>query len=203
MIPDHIPNLENARILVYGDIMLDRYWYGQTLRISPEAPVPVVHVRNHEIRPGGAANVALNIASLGAKVTLLGLVGEDGEAAQLRQALKNQNVDFELLAVPGHPTITKLRVIGQQQQLIRMDFEEPFQQVDDDDLLIRYQAELDRADVVILSDYAKGSLHHSAQLIEIARLKGVPVLVDPKTRDLSRYRGASLITPNKAEFENI
>ncbi len=198
-----IPNFASARVLVYGDIMLDRYWYGEALRISPEAPVPVVHVRNHEIRPGGAANVALNVASLGGQVTVLGLVGEDLEAQQLRTALSEQGVGCELLAVPGCPTVTKLRVIGQQQQLLRMDFEEAFHHVDDSSLISAFQRELQRSQVVVLSDYAKGALHHSPMLIEIARQQGVPVLVDPKSRDLNRYRGASLITPNKLEFENI
>lgn len=200
---NHIPNFEATHVLVYGDLMLDRYWYGNASRISPEAPVPVVHVRNHEIRPGGAANVALNVASLGGKVTVLGLVGEDLEAQQLRASLNAQHVQCELLAVPGHPTITKLRVIGQQQQLIRMDFEEPFHQVDDAYLVEAYQRELQSAQVVVLSDYAKGALHHSELLIKIARQQGIPVLVDPKSRDLNRYRGATLITPNKLEFENI
>ena len=199
----HIPNFEATRVLVYGDLMLDRYWYGQTTRISPEAPVPIVHVGSQEVRPGGAANVALNVASLGGRVMLLGLVGEDPEARQLRAALHEQRVECELLAVPGHPTVTKLRVIGQQQQLIRMDFEQPFQQVEDRSLLETYQRELQRAHVVVLSDYAKGALHHSEQLIKIARQQGIPVLVDPKSRDLNRYRGATLITPNKIEFENI
>ena len=200
---DHIPNFSSTRVLVYGDLMLDRYWYGQASRISPEAPVPVVHVRDHKVLPGGAANVALNIASLGGQVTVLGLVGDDLEAQQLRDALHQQQVNCELLTVPGHPTITKLRVIGQQQQLIRMDFEESFHPIDDRFLFDIYQRELPHTQVVVLSDYAKGALHHSEKLIQVARRQGVPVLVDPKSRDLNRYRGATLITPNKSEFEAI
>lgn len=200
---NHVPSFEATRVLVYGDLMLDRYWYGQASRISPEAPVPVVHVRNHEVRPGGAANVALNAADLGAQVTVLGLIGDDAEGLQLQNALQEQGVVCELQKVPGHPTVTKLRVIGQQQQLIRMDFEEPFTQVDDSALIAAYRRELQRSQVVVLSDYAKGALTHSAKLIQIAREQGVAVLVDPKSRDLNRYRGATLITPNKLEFENI
>lgn len=198
-----VPNLDTAQVLVYGDLMLDRYWYGQASRISPEAPVPVVHIRRHETRPGGAANVALNVASLGGQVSIFGLVGQDAEADQLQAALTADHVRCELLRAPGHPTITKLRVIGQQQQLIRMDFEEPFQQIDDAVLLEAYQRELSRTHVVVLSDYAKGALHHSEQLIKIARDQGIPVLVDPKSHDLGRYRGATLVTPNKNEFEAI
>lgn len=198
-----IPDFAATRVLVYGDLMLDRYWYGGISRISPEAPVPVVHVRHHEVRPGGAANVALNAASLGAEVTVLGLVGDDAEGRQLRDALHAQKVACELLTVAGCPTVTKLRVIGQQQQLIRMDFEEPFSEVDDAALVEAYRRELQRSQVVVLSDYAKGALTHSALLIQIARDQGIPVLVDPKSRDLNQYRGATLITPNKLEFENI
>ncbi len=198
-----IPNFENIRVLVYGDLMLDRYWYGQASRISPEAPVPVVHVREHNVRPGGAANVALNVANLGGNVTIMGLVGDDPEARQLQSALQQAKVNCELLNIPHHPTVTKLRVIGQQQQLIRMDFEEPFVNVDDERLIETYYRELQRTHVVILSDYAKGALHNAQKLIKLARQNGVPVLVDPKGRDFNRYRGASLITPNKLEFESI
>ncbi len=203
MSENHIPFFDSTRILIYGDVMLDRYWYGQALRISPEAPVPVVHVQNHEARPGGAANVAVNVASLGAQVTLLGIVGEDLEASQLRSALEAKGVECHLLALAGQPTITKLRVIGHQQQLIRMDFENPLKKMDDSCLLETYERQLLQSQVVILSDYAKGALHHSAQLIQKARRQGIPVLVDPKSRDLNCYRGATLITPNKLEFENI
>lgn len=183
--------------------MLDRYWYGQTSRISPEAPVPVIHVRQNEIRPGGAANVALNMASLGCQVKVMGLVGEDLEAQQLRQLLDEKGVLCKLLPVPGSPTVTKLRVIGQQQQLLRMDFEETFQHFDDAELITLFEQELRFAHVVLLSDYAKGTLKQSAKLIEISKRQGVPVLVDPKSSDLNRYRGADLITPNRTEFENI
>ncbi len=198
-----VPDFNSIRVLVYGDLMLDRYWYGQASRVSPEAPVPIIHVRQNEIRPGGAANVALNIASLGGSVTVLGLVGEDEEANQLRVALRKQGVDCELLAVPGFPTVTKLRVIGQQQQLIRMDFEEVFRQVNDAPLIEVYQQELDRAQVVVLSDYAKGALVNSLHLIKLAKERNLPILVDPKNKDFSQYRGATLVTPNKSEFEAI
>src|SRR6202041_1994697 len=141
--------------------------------------------------------------SLGARVTVFGLVGDDAEAGQLRTALHQQQVQCELLTVPGHPTVTKLRVIGQQQQLIRMDFEESFHHVDDQVLVAAYQRELQRTHVVVLSDYAKGALYRSELLIQLARQQGIPVLVDPKTRDLNQYRGATLITPNKLEFETL
>ena len=182
---DHsqVPDFNSTRVLVYGDLMLDRYWYGQTSRISPEAPVPIVHVRQNEVRPGGAANVALNIASLGGKVMVLGLVGEDKEADQLRAALYKESVECQLLAVPGYPTVTKLRVIGQQQQLIRMDFEEVFRQVDDAALIETYIQELARSNVVVLSDYAKGALSNSLRLIQLANQYKVPILVDPKSKD--------------------
>lgn len=203
MFDAQIPNFENARILVCGDVMLDRYWYGEASRISPEAPVPVVHVNHQEIRPGGAANVALNIASLGAKVALLGLVGEDNEAKQLFEILNKYSVHCEFVPVPNFPTITKMRVISQHQQLIRMDFEKNLQNIDDSKLLAHYQNLLNNTDVVILSDYAKGALHRSEQLIELARKQNIPVLVDPKTSDYRRYKNASLVTPNKSEFEAI
>jgi len=199
--PIQIPNFDNVQVLIYGDLMLDRYWYGQASRISPEAPVPVVHVQDQQVRPGGAANVALNIASLGGQVSLLGLVGVDPEAEQLRAALTDQAVECDFLAVPEHHTVTKLRVIGQQQQLIRMDFEKSFQSVEDAALVEAYQRRLSKTQVVVLSDYAKGTLYQSETLIQMARQQGVPVLVDPKTQDLNRYRGATLLTPNQLEFK--
>lgn len=198
-----LPNYAAARVLVVGDLMLDRYWHGATSRISPEAPVPVVHVKQDEQRAGGAGNVALNIAELGAKVSLLGFVGEDEAADILKQRLQQAKVLCLFQAVPGFPTITKLRVMSRHQQLIRLDFEDGFQQVDSEALLHLYHAELTQSQVVVLSDYGKGTLNQVQQFIQLAKQLNKPVLVDPKGSDFSIYRQASLITPNLGEFEAV
>jgi D-beta-D-heptose 7-phosphate kinase/D-beta-D-heptose 1-phosphate adenosyltransferase len=181
--------------------MLDRYWQGATTRISPEAPVPVVRVETLNERPGGAANVALNLAALGVRCILLGLVGQDDAGQALTTALRSAGVDARLQALPGLPTITKLRVISRHQQLLRLDFEQPFPADAALSLLAGYRAALAECDLVILSDYAKGALHEAATLIAWARTAGKPVLVDPKNANFGVYRGASLITPNLGEFE--
>ena len=198
-----LPNFETARVLVYGDVMLDRYWHGDTTRISPEAPVPVVLVGETESRPGGSANVALNIAALGAKTSLFGLIGDDAEGNTLRMQLEEKNITCHFQEISEYPTITKLRVLGRNQQLIRMDFEKDFHGVNDVELLQRFEAQLDEVDVVILSDYAKGALHNVEKLIALAKKHGLPILVDPKSKDFSRYAGATVITPNRKEFETI
>jgi D-beta-D-heptose 7-phosphate kinase / D-beta-D-heptose 1-phosphate adenosyltransferase len=198
-----LPAFESVKLLVYGDVMIDRYWYGDASRISPEAPVPVVLVEETELRPGGAANVALNMTSLGVQTTLLGLVGEDAEADSLKAALGQQAVACCFQSCRGYPTIAKLRVLSAHQQLIRVDFEKGFFGVDDADLMQQYQAKLSDVDVVVLSDYAKGALQHVGQLIAKAKAQGLPILVDPKGRDFSRYAGATLITPNRMEFEAV
>ncbi len=198
-----IPDFSRARVLVAGDIMLDRYWRGGTSRVSPEAPVPVVHVGETEERPGGAGNVALNIAALGAEAVLLGLSGDDEPADTLQQRLEGAGVRCFFSRLPGLPTITKLRVISRQQQLIRLDFEQGFSAADSGAMLDSYRDHLSRADVVLLSDYAKGALQNPARFIEAARAAGKRVLVDPKSSDFSIYRGATLITPNLAEFEAV
>ncbi len=189
-----------ARVLVVGDLMLDRYWRGGAERISPEAPVPVVRVDGEEARAGGSGNVALNIAALGARVDLLALAGEDEAAARLDTLLRDAGVLPHLLRDPGHRTISKLRILSRHQQLIRLDFEEPFPAAAAEGLLARFDALVDDADVVVLSDYAKGTLASCEALIARARVAGKPVLVDPKGEDFSPYRGATLITPNQAEF---
>jgi len=199
----HLPNYSAARVLVVGDLMLDRYWHGPTSRISPEAPVPVVHVKQHEERAGGAGNVALNIAALGAKASLLGFVGQDEAAAALETLLKKAGVLCLFQAIADFPTITKLRVMSRHQQLIRLDFEDGFQQVDTDSLLHLFHAELTQSQVVVLSDYGKGTLSQVQRFIQLARQMKKPVLVDPKGSDFSIYRGASLITPNLSEFEAV
>ncbi len=191
-----------ARVLVVGDVILDRYWFGATNRISPEAPVPVVRVDGREDRPGGAANVALNIAALGARATLIGTVGDDEAGAAVRTLLAKAGVACALATAAGWPTIVKLRVLSQHQQLIRLDFEDAAVG-DGERLLERYRAALTDADVVVLSDYAKGSLCRAPEFIALARAAGRPVVVDPKGTDFERYRGATVVTPNLREFEAI
>ncbi len=196
----HIPAFDQAHILVVGDVMLDRYWSGQTSRISPEAPVPVVHVSGNEERPGGAANVALNIASLGGKVSLLGYIGQDEAGNALEKTLQQRGVTTRFIALQDAPTITKLRILSRHQQLIRLDFEEGFAGRDHADLQEVFRQLLDQADVVVLSDYRKGTLEQARELIALARAAGKPVVVDPKAKDFAAYYGASVITPNLAEF---
>ena len=200
-----LPDFQSARVLVAGDLMLDRYWHGPAARISPEAPVPVVRVNAIDERPGGAGNVALNMASLGASVSLLGYCGEDEAGKALGRLLADAGIDSHILRQPGLPTITKLRVISHQQQLIRLDFEDSFQQVRPEPLVRALKSRLEgsQVQVVVLSDYGKGTLGQARDLIDACIEAGKPVLVDPKGRDFSRYRGASLLTPNLGEFEAI
>ncbi|GGX83897.1 bifunctional protein HldE [Litchfieldella qijiaojingensis] len=195
--------LEQARLLVVGDVMLDRYWHGGTWRISPEAPVPVVKVGEAEDRPGGAANVALNIAALGANAALAGLVGDDTNADLLFARLEDANVKTHFQRSAAIPTITKLRVMSRNQQLIRLDFEEGLGEVDTRDLLANVERALPAADLVILSDYGKGTLNRVEALIAMIRAAGKRVLIDPKGGDFGKYRGASVITPNFSEFEAV
>jgi D-beta-D-heptose 7-phosphate kinase / D-beta-D-heptose 1-phosphate adenosyltransferase len=198
-----IPDFHQASVLVFGDVMLDRYWQGPTSRISPEAPVPVVKIQESENRAGGAGNVALNIATLGARVNLLGITGTDDNGQQLASLLDNSGVHCHFLQHPQHPTITKLRIISRQQQLIRLDFEEAFHTTEMDSLYQTFDEQLAQAGVVILSDYGKGALNNPQRLIESARRQKVNVLVDPKGTDFERYRGATLLTPNLSEFEAV
>jgi len=195
--------LKKARLLVVGDVMLDRYWFGDVSRISPEAPVPVVKVGRTEERLGGAANVARNIAAIGAHAGLLTVVGEDEAAGCIEHLLKTEGIDAQLHRDPGLATTIKLRVIGRQQQLLRIDFEtEPGHEV----LLSKladFEARLGNTDLVILSDYGKGGLRHIERMIAAARTAGKPVLVDPKGDDYSRYKGATLLTPNRSEFREV
>ncbi|WP_404344390.1 bifunctional D-glycero-beta-D-manno-heptose-7-phosphate kinase/D-glycero-beta-D-manno-heptose 1-phosphate adenylyltransferase HldE [Vreelandella venusta] len=195
--------LEHARVLVVGDVMLDRYWHGGTSRISPEAPVPVVRVEDADDRPGGAANVALNVASLGGHAALAGVVGEDENAELLTKRLAASNVSTYFQRSPDIPTITKLRVMSRNQQLLRLDFEQRLDRVDTSALLAQVEEALPECDVVILSDYGKGTLNQVERLIEMARHHGKRVLIDPKGQDFTKYRGASLITPNLTEFEAV
>jgi D-beta-D-heptose 7-phosphate kinase/D-beta-D-heptose 1-phosphate adenosyltransferase len=198
-----LPDFTKAKVLIVGDLMLDRYWSGGTRRISPEAPVPVVNVNNVEDRPGGAANVAVNVATLGAKVTLLGMCGNDENANILKERLHTHDIICEFFPVDGFDTITKLRVMSRNQQLLRLDFEKSFANTDKSALEQAFDDSLDATDIVILSDYAKGCLSDPAVLIEKALAKGKPVVVDPKGSDFKKYAGASLITPNMDELQGV
>ncbi len=196
-------NLSQARVLVVGDVMLDRYWFGEVSRISPEAPVPVVHVDKTEERPGGAANVARNAAALGAQVSLLSVAGTDEAGECLARLLEHENIRVVLHRDAALDTTIKLRVIGRQQQLLRIDFETwPGHEVLKNKLA-DFERMLADADVVILSDYGKGGLTHIKRMIELARAAGKPVLADPKGEDYERYRGATLLTPNRSEFKQV
>lgn len=198
-----LPDFGNAKILVVGDVMLDRYWSGDSSRISPEAPVPIVKVANVEDRPGGAANVALNIAALGANAKLLGLTGEDEAAQALRGKMTAVNVECDFLQLPDYPTITKLRVLSRSQQVIRLDFEEDVAAVNTQPLVTKTLDSLAEYPVMIVSDYNKGALVKVQQMIQAAKQQGVPVFIDPKGCDFERYRGATLLTPNLSEFESV
>lgn len=201
-----MPAFQNAKVLVVGDVMLDRYWHGRASRISPEAPVPVVRVGSHEDRPGGAANVALNIAALGGAATLVGITGQDEPGEELARRLAAAGVLSRFQVSAATPTITKLRVLSQSQQLLRVDFEEALQQTDIDAMTAVAIDALDGQHVLVLSDYGKGSLGSPAaiqRLIEAARERKIPVVVDPKGTDFSKYQGATVITPNLSEFEAV
>lgn len=194
---------ESTHILIVGDVMLDRYWHGVTSRISPEAPVPIVHVNQQQQCPGGAGNVALNIRALGGQVTVIGVTGKDEAADILSKQLTDQNINCAFIRLENAPTITKLRVLSRHQQLIRLDFENPFSKRDVQQIATKMQTYIDKVDAVILSDYGKGSLVDSATMIKCATMADKPILVDPKGNDFEKYRGATVITPNVAEFEAI
>jgi D-beta-D-heptose 7-phosphate kinase/D-beta-D-heptose 1-phosphate adenosyltransferase len=197
-----VKDFSNAKVLVVGDVMLDQYWTGKAGRISPEAPVPVVKVSNDEYRAGGAANVALNIATLGAQVHLLGIIGQDRSGEQLQQVLAEHDVAADWVYCQSG-TICKLRVLSHHQQLIRMDFEDPVPTESAHALAKLVAEKLAGFDLLVISDYAKGALAEVAQMIRAARALSIPVLVDPKGLDFERYRGATLIKPNQSEFELI
>jgi rfaE bifunctional protein kinase chain/domain len=194
---------KDARILVVGDVMLDRYWFGDVNRISPEAPVPVVRVEKSEERLGGAANVARNAAALGAKVSLLGVVGQDEAGNSVENMLTEMQIASHLNRDPAISTIVKLRVIGRQQQLLRIDFEDAPTDAVLRDKLTQFNTLLPTHQVIVLSDYAKGSLVNVRQMIDAAKKLDKLILVDPKGDDFSPYKGASLLTPNKAELRRI
>jgi rfaE bifunctional protein kinase chain/domain len=200
---DYRDAVARTRLLIVGDVMLDRYWFGEVERISPEAPVPVVKIARNEERPGGAANVARNAAALGAQVTLISVVGDDEAGRTLEKLLAEERVRTSLHRDASLPTTVKLRVIGRQQQLLRIDFET----LPSHEVLATKLADYERAlpgfDAVVLSDYGKGGLAHIERMIEQAKARGTAVLVDPKGEDYQRYRGATLLTPNRAEFREV
>lgn len=198
-----MPLFEKARVLVAGDVMLDQYWQGDVSRISPEAPVPVVHVQKIEERVGGAGNVALNIKALGGSAWLLGLVGNDSAAKSIEEKLDQEQIANCLLRVADVSTISKLRVVSHNQQLLRLDLEKHFKGWQDEPFLTAYLTQLANSDLVVLSDYGKGTLQNIAKLIALAKKMNKPVLVDPKSRDFSIYHGATVVTPNFNEFEAV
>jgi rfaE bifunctional protein kinase chain/domain len=198
-----LPDTSTARILVVGDVMLDRYWFGEVSRISPEAPVPVVKVQRTEERPGGAANVARNCAALGAKVSLLSVVGADEAGQSLARLMAVEGIETSLHEDAELSTTIKLRVVGRQQQLLRIDFENSPAHEVLRAKLADFERQLPRCDAVILSDYGKGGLTHIGEMIRLARAAGKPVLVDPKGEDYARYAGATLLTPNRAELRHV
>lgn len=196
-------NLSQCRVLIVGDAMLDRYLRGGTSRISPEAPVPIVHVKEDETLAGGAANVALNIASLGGSAELLGIVGQDEAADKLQESLSKAGIEYSFQSSENIPTIMKSRVMSNHQQMLRIDFEQPLDLIDKTDLQNRYLKALENTDVVVLSDYGKGTLSDPQFFIQAAKKKGIPVLVDPKGTDFDKYKDASYITPNFKEFTGV
>jgi rfaE bifunctional protein kinase chain/domain len=198
-----LPDFAKARVLIVGDVMLDRYWFGDVSRISPEAPVPVVRIERTEERPGGAANVARNCAALGAQVGLLSVVGADEAGGALERLVATERIRASLHRDATLDTTVKLRVIGRQQQLLRIDFETSPSHEVLADKLAEFEASLAGYGVVLLSDYGKGGLAHIERMIGAARAAGKPVLVDPKGDDYARYRGASVLTPNLNELREV
>lgn len=199
----NLPDFSTGRVLIVGDVMLDRYWQGPALRISPEAPVPVVRVEEEEYRAGGAANVAINVATLGLQVDLIGLTGTDEAAGLLRERLHAAGVRFHVVSVPSSRTITKLRVLSRHQQLIRLDFEDGFSGAPLGDMTRIATDAMAQVESVVLSDYGKGALGDAPALISAARARGIAVVVDPKGNNFEPYRGATVITPNLSEFEAV
>ena len=197
------PRLQQARVLVVGDVMLDRYWFGDVSRISPEAPVPVAKIEKTEHRAGGAANVARNVAALGGQAVLLSVIGDDEAGDCLNALMAEHGVETVLMRDPNITTTVKLRVVARNQQLIRLDFEDTPTHEVLDGVKNRFRELLAECDVVILSDYGKGGLTHVVSFIEWARQAGKPVLIDPKGDDYAKYTGATLLTPNRAELRQV
>lgn len=198
-----IDNLGNGKITVAGDVMLDSYWYGSTRRISPEAPVPVVKVNKSEARPGGSANVAMNIGSLGTKCDMVAITGNDESAQELEEILGQFPIKSKFQKIEDSKTISKLRIMSQHQQLIRIDHEDGFPNIKRDEIEKYFEESIKDSDVVVISDYAKGTLKSTQDWIKKSVNLGKPVIVDPKGNDFSKYRNATIITPNFSEFENV
>lgn len=198
-----VPSFQSIRVLIVGDVMLDRYWSGDTSRISPEAPVPIVHIKNLDERPGGAGNVALNITALGAQVDLLSVCGDDEAGEMLEKKLSHAGVNCYLHRIPQSPTVTKLRILSLHQQLIRLDFEDAPYQFEHTKLKQLFEQKIEHCDVVIFSDYGKGCLAEVQDFIQLARKAGKPIFIDPKSSDFNIYQGATALTPNRREFETV
>ncbi|GAB1368910.1 D-glycero-beta-D-manno-heptose-7-phosphate kinase [Azonexus hydrophilus] len=198
-----LEKISQVRLLVVGDVMLDRYWFGDVSRISPEAPVPVVKVERLEERPGGAANVARNAAALGAQTALISVVGEDDAGRALQRLLQEGGIAAHLQVDAEIDTTVKLRVIGRQQQLLRIDFETTPSHEVLRAKLAEFERQLAHCDIVVLSDYGKGGLTHIGEMIRLARAAAKPVLVDPKGDDWGKYAGATVMTPNRAELAGV
>ena len=196
-----LERIQGVNILVVGDLMLDRYWFGEVDRVSPEAPVPVVRVVRREDRLGGAANVARNICALGAKASLIGIVGQDEAGEQIQYLADEAGINTQLITDHTINTTLKMRVLGRQQQLLRIDFEYPPSTLALNHLDEKLSGVIKEHDVVVLSDYNKGALTRVQAIINMAKQHGIPVLVDPKGTDYSRYSGASLLTPNRSEMQ--
>lgn len=197
------PDCSQAHVLIVGDVMLDRYWFGDVSRISPEAPVPIVHVQKTDERPGGAANVARNIVSLGGRATLLSVVGDDEPGNALASLLAKEGVVTMFRKDGTLPTTVKLRVIGRHQQLMRIDFETTPSHEALNEKLGDFESLLSSVDIVVLSDYGKGGLTHVSRMIDAAKQHRKRVLIDPKGDDFSKYRGATLLTPNRSELKAV
>jgi D-beta-D-heptose 7-phosphate kinase/D-beta-D-heptose 1-phosphate adenosyltransferase len=196
----YFQKLNDVKILVVGDVMLDRYWHGDTARISPEAPVPVVKVSDFEDKAGGAANVAKNIVHLGAQASLLGIIGDDDNGQSLQASLESEGISSLLVKQDQVPTITKIRILSRSQQVVRLDIEQPFSQKHADLLSAEFEAIIDQFEMVLFSDYNKGSLANIQGMISLAKKAGKIVLVDPKSKDLADYSGADFVTPNLTEY---
>lgn len=198
-----IPDFSQARIIVIGDVMLDRYWFGDTSRISPEAPVPIVKMQETEEKPGGAGNVALNLAALGCQTELFAISGDDAPANTLCKILTEAGISCYFAREPNIPTITKLRVMSQHQQLMRLDFEKELPPNIDQKLIAKFKSSVTNHHAVILSDYGKGTLQSANKYIALAKEHNIPVFVDPKNNDFTIYHGATVVTPNFKEFQTV
>jgi D-beta-D-heptose 7-phosphate kinase/D-beta-D-heptose 1-phosphate adenosyltransferase len=196
-----LPRFDQASVLVIGDVMLDRYWHGATERVSAEAPVPIVDVDETEERPGAAANVALNVMSLGARASLIGMIGDDEAGATLLGKLEGAGINCQLVTKPNYQTTTKLRIVSMNQQLLRVDFES-HETMDDKSMTVSLENALADADNVLFSDYDKGVLDNPQLVISKARELGKPVMVDPKFKDFTLYRGATILKPNRLELQH-